>query len=73
MLEIFNRFKRYFSLVFYLGVGERGIRLKKLFTIMAKISQQNINISNYKGGLWVSGFFLYSVNRSISYKNKINT
>jgi len=40
---------------------------------MAKTSQQNINISNYKGGLWVSGYFLYSVKRSIAYKSKINT
>ena len=40
---------------------------------MAKISQQNIKISNYKGGYGSRGTSLYPVEKIIAYKNKIDT
>lgn len=40
---------------------------------MAKTSQQNIKISNYKGGYGSRVTSLYPVEKIIAYKNKINT
>jgi len=40
---------------------------------LAKISQQNIKILNSKGGCGLRVTSLYSVNKSIAYKNKIDT